>query len=284
MSRWLRQIWVPGRRIPLGPVIAPLLAICLTLGVRVSGADEFLLADAQLWPGEIFTSDGHRAERRIFRLRAERLPEGKGSVPRIAGIAAGRADEIYFCSGLDGHIHRWNRTTGELKLLYTHMGQVRDLCTHPKTDELYFSEVPTPERGEPLSGGAVYRFDRRAAAAQLACAVDQTALDRSWHGALALSGARLYLATQGAPSRVVRVEGKELVTVFKTADFCIHGLAFADERLLLLSGDGRLLEAIDDEHAREVAQYGHNFTNLAALRHRPAAEGEAQRAESAPKP
>ena len=245
----------------LGLVIALLAA-------NTARGDELLLADPQLWPGEIFSTDGHRPERRVFRIDPQPRGEGGGIVPRIAAVAAVRPDEIYFCSGLDGRIQRVNRTTGAHQVVYMHEGLVRDLAIHPKTEELYFSQVDAPDHGERLRGGAVYRFDRQRERGELVYEADQSALGYGWLGAIAFDGGKLHLAMQSRPARVVRVEGKKLTTVFESDELRIRGLAFADERLLIVAGDGRLLEVTDGQRVREVMKFSHNFTSLAVVRPR----------------
>jgi hypothetical protein len=262
-----RRIVSRARSILWGVKLFSLVALVLLASGAVR-ADELLLADPQLWPGEIFTTDGHRPEQRIFRLNPQPRAGRGGAVPRIASVAALQPDEIYFCSGLDGRVQRVDRATGEHDVIYTHAGLIRELAIHPSTGELNFSQVDAAEHGEPLRGGGVYRLDRQRGRAELVYEADQAALGHGWLGPLAFSEGKLHLATQSAPSRVVRVQGKELKTIFQTEDFRIRGLAFANERLLLLSGDGRLLEVTDPQRVREVMKFSHNFTSVVVVRTR----------------
>ncbi len=77
---------------------------------------------------------------------------------KLGQIAVAPEGKVYFASGLDGSIMHLLDNRHEIQVMEFD-GQIRDLACSSEEHTIYFSVVPTPQNGEPLADGKIYRRD-----------------------------------------------------------------------------------------------------------------------------
>src|SRR4029079_3767023 len=97
-------------------------------------------------------------EQSIFRLPAKPNPAYPRAAMKIAQVAADRKGRVYFASGLDGYVFHLLDGSHEV-VSFEFPGQIRDIDCGREPHAIYFSVVPTPQNGEPLADGKIYRRD-----------------------------------------------------------------------------------------------------------------------------
>jgi hypothetical protein len=147
---------------------------------------------------------------------------------KLGQVAVGPDHKVYFASGLDGYVLHLLDGMHEV-VSFEFPGQVRDLETGAEEHTVYFSVVATPQNGEPLADGKIYRRDMWAGQPSEFATVRQSQIGGNWWGTFAIQHGTVYIATFESPSRVFKLTTSGPEQVFGANRFQIHGLASADE-------------------------------------------------------
>jgi hypothetical protein len=142
-------------------------------------AADLLLSDVGLFPGQLWHSTSGRAETLLFRREATANPAFPRAATKLAQVTVGADGKIYFASGLDGYVlHLLDRRNEVVSFEFP--GQIRDLDGGGEEHTVYFSVVPTPQNGEPLADGKIYRRDLWAGEPSEFAVVRQSQVGGNW--------------------------------------------------------------------------------------------------------
>ncbi|MFN0020627.1 MAG: hypothetical protein ACKVP0_20405 [Pirellulaceae bacterium] len=211
------------------------------LGVNVASAytPNLFLADNNRWPGAIIkvTREG---ERDWHVVNPADLPrDAREAVPRIGSVAISPRGEVFYCSGLDGLIYKLEG--GRPIVVHHHGPPVRDLGFGSQPDILFFSVVRTPQNGEPLTDGEIYRKNVRTGDYGRLGVVRQDEVGGNWWGSLAVHRGQLYISTMGRTSRILRQRTTGWETLMEASSHVIQGIDFENGGdLYFVAGTGMI--------------------------------------------
>lgn len=209
-------------------IVMTLAAIGLTAcTVNVLRGEELYLASSHSWPGAIWKSEHGLPERGVFDRPTTPLVSAPGSVPRIANLAITADGKQYYCSGLDGYILHNNG--GHDVVICKFDGQIRDVAIGRESHTIYFSVVPTPQTGEPLADGSIYKHDWYTGGPVEVARVSQKQVGENWWGAFTVHDSAFYLATLEDSSRLFRLDGNDAIPVHRNTGVRITGLAMNED-------------------------------------------------------
>jgi len=226
-----------------------------------AAATEVWLADQNEFPGKIWhvTTDGH-AE-----LQHRRNPTADRAFPnaimKVGGIAAARDGSFYFCSGLDGSVLALLDARHEV-LSFDFPGQVRDISTGGEDHTVYFSVVPTPQDGEPLADGKIFRRDIWQGAPVEVASVRQSDLGGNWWGTFTVRDGVIFLATTEPRSRLFRLTSGRPEPVFTGNSLAITGLEAGRGQFFVAEGSGQIQQTTDFTSFTPVASGGYHASDV----------------------
>ena len=246
-----------------------LALIGLTLGASAASAADLVLADGRIFPGQLWHSRAGSPERLLLRREAQPNAAYPQAVMKLAQVAVGPDDKIYYASGLDGYVFHLLDDRNEV-LSFEFPGQVRDLACGDEPHTVYFSVVPTPQNGEPLADGKIYRRDLWAGQPTEIATVRQHEVGGNWWGAIAVRGDFIYLAPFEDPSRVFNLPSNGPEQIGTSAGFRIHGFnAARDGSFYLADGTSNIARTTDFQSFASVFRGERPFTGVAVLTPRP---------------
>ena len=227
-----------------------------------ASAADLLLNDVGLFPGQLFESKAGGPEVLLFRREATANPAFPRAATKLGQVAVGADGKIYFASGLDGYVlHLLDRRNEVVSFEFP--GQVRDLDGGGEEHTVYFSVVPTPQNGEPLADGKIYRRDLWAGQPSEFATVRQSQVGGNWWGTFALQSGIAYLATLDRPSRLFKLTSAGPEPVFETNLHFVQGLTWADCSFYFADGTGRIYRTTDFDQVENVLDGAHKFTDVA---------------------
>ena len=138
---------------------------------------------------------------------------------------------MYFVSGLDGYVIHLLDGRNEV-LSFEYPGQIRDIDSGNEEHTVYFSVVPTPQNGEPLADGKIYRRDLWAGQPSEAATIRQADIGGNWWGTFAIQDGTTYIATFESPSRIFKLTSDGPEQVF-TGNQTQNSWPCRDERRLV---------------------------------------------------
>lgn len=198
-----------------------------------------LLADNNRWPGAVikFTVEG---ERDLHVVDPAMMPrDARDAVPRVGSVAISPRGEVFYCSGLDGVIYKLDG--GRPVVVHQHGPPVRDLAFGSQNDILFFSVVRTPQNGEALADGEIFRKNVRTGDYGRVGVVHQTDVGGNWWGSMTVHRGQLYIATMGRTSRIFRQRTTGWETMMETSSLVIQGIDFENGGdLYLVAGTGTI--------------------------------------------
>ncbi|MGD9723789.1 MAG: hypothetical protein AB7O59_04440 [Pirellulales bacterium] len=246
-----------------------LLAAVVDLATIAAAAD-FYLADVRQFPGQLWLSRDGAAERLIFRSQPTANPAFPRAVMKVAQVAVGPQGEVYFASGLDGNVLHLLDGRHEV-LSFEYPGQIRDLDCGGEEHTVYFSVVATPQNGETLADGKIYRRDLWAGQPSEAFTVRQAELGGNWWGTMAIRDGVAYLATLDVPSRIFKLAGGAPERVFEHNTYKIDGLTSgADGNFYFTDGSNQVFRTTDFQAIESVWRGNRSFTDVAVWSKAPA--------------
>ncbi len=181
---------------------------------RPASAEDVFLAPSGVFPGQMWLSEGGTAPRIVHRREPQANPAFPRAIMKLGQIAVAPEGKVYFASGLDGSIMHLLDNRHEIQVMEFD-GQIRDLACSSEEHTIYFSVVPTPQNGEPLADGKIYRRDLWAGRPTEVATVRQADVGGNWWGTFTIRGGVVYLATLDGPSRLYKLNGNTLERVFE---------------------------------------------------------------------
>ncbi|MEX2111577.1 MAG: hypothetical protein WD845_00240 [Pirellulales bacterium] len=143
-------------------------------------------------------------------------------------------------------------------------GQIRDLDCGDEPHTVYFSVVPTPQNGEPLADGKVYRRDVWTGQPSEFATISQSQVGGNWWGTFAIQNGVVHIATLDTPSRLFKLTSSGPESVFATNQFNIQGLAAtADGKFIFVDGTSNVYRTSDFVNVETILQGSRKFTDVA---------------------
>lgn len=210
-----------------------------------AAADDFYLAEANQFPGRLLVSAAGGVERVVHRREPRPDRAYPSAVMKLQQVAVGPDDKVYYCSGLDGSLMHLLDGRNEIQS-FEFPGQIRDLACTGEEHTVYFSVVPTPQNGEPLADGKIYRRDFWDGSASEVATVRQADVGGQWWGTFAIRDGVIYLATLDDQSQLFKLTGDGPRQVFADNVFRITGLAAGSGgEFFFTTGDGKVYRTSD---------------------------------------
>jgi hypothetical protein len=215
-------------------------------------ADDLWLATGSEFPGKLRLSEGGTVPRVVISRHDTPNRAYPNAIMKVAQVAQGFDQAIYYCSGLDGSVMHLIDARHEIQLFEV-AHQVRDLACTSEEHTVYYSVVPTPQNGQALADGQIYRRDLWDGSPQLVATIPQHAVGGNWWGCFTLRDSDIYLATLDAPSRLFKWSAGTVTPVFTGNTHEIRGLTVAgDGSFLLVNGTGQVWRTGDFQHFEAV--------------------------------
>lgn len=213
--------------------------------IRGASADDLWLASGNEFPGRLRLSEGGTVPRVVLSRNDTPNPAYPNAVMKVAQIAVGADQAVYYCSALDGAVMHLLDGRHEIQVFETGQ-QVRDLACTSEEHTVYYSVVPTPQDGQPLADGQIYRRDLWEGSPQLVATIPQHAVGGNWWGTFTLRESEIYLATLDSPSRLYKWSAGAISPVFDTNTHDIRGLTVSgDGAFLFVNGAGQVWRTDD---------------------------------------
>ena len=224
------------------------LSLSLALSATTGRAEDLFLADGSVLPGQIWLSEGGTTERPVHRRAARPDPAFPRAIMKLNQVAVGPDGKIYFASGLDGSVMHLLDGRNEIQSI-EFPGQIRDLACTGEEHVVYFSVVPTPQSGEALADGKIYRRDLWEGRPTEVATIRQADVGNNWWGTFTIKDGAIILATLGDSSRLYKLTSSGPRPIFERNVFAIHGLAVgAGGDFWFTSGAGKVYRTGDFEN------------------------------------
>jgi hypothetical protein len=225
--------------------------------------ERYFLAEQGTFPGKLSASDDGAAVRVVHRREPRPDRAYPSAVMKLQHVAVGPDAKIYYCSGLDGSLMHLLDGRHEIQSC-EFPGQIRDLATTGEEHTIYFSVVPTPQNGEPLADGKIYRRDFWEGAATEVATVRQSDVGGNWWGTFTIREGVVYLATLESPSRLFQLTGNGPQRVLADNNHRIVGLTTdAAGAFLFTTGDGQVWRTSDFAAIDVVARTNLRLSDIA---------------------
>lgn len=232
------------------------------LGGRSLG-EQYFLAEQGAFPGKLSVSDDGAAPRVVHRREPRPDRAFPSAVMKLQHLAVGPDAKIYYCSGLDGSLMHLLDGRHEIQS-FEFSGQIRDLATTGEEHTVYFSVVPTPQNGEPLADGKIYRRDFWDGAPTAVATVQQSDVGGNWWGTFTIREGIVYVATLESPSRLFQLTGDGPQRVLAANNYRIESLTSdADGKFLFTTGDGQVLRTSDFVTVEAVVRTDRRLSDVA---------------------
>jgi len=239
-----------------------LLTLTGVLACGAAHADDLYLADGNAFPGQLWLSQGGVAERSIHRREAAPNPAFPRAVMKLGQVATGHDGGVFFASGLDGSVMHLLDARHEIQAFEVN-GQVRDLACTGEGHTVYFSVVRTPQNGEPLADGKIYRRDLWNGQPTEIATVRQADVGGNWWGGFTIRGGVVYLATFEEQSRLFKLTSSGPQPVFPANTFKIQGLTTApDGSFLFTTGADKVYRTSDFQDVSVALRGDRNFSDV----------------------
>jgi len=253
-------------RIPNASRICMLRSIALVALVAtcsLASAADLLLTDGRTFPGELWRSRGGAPSQRVHRREATANRAYPAAAMKLGQVAVGPDHKIYYASGLDGYVLHLLDGVNEI-LSFEYPGQVRDLDSGNEEHTVYFSVVPTPQNGEPLADGKIYRRDLWAGQPNEVVTVRQADIGGNWWGTFAIQNGTVYIATLENPSRIFKLTSAGPEQVFLGNGARIQGLtAEPDGTFLFTDGSDTVYRTSNFDTVEPAYHADRPFTDVA---------------------
>lgn len=221
-------------------------SLIFSAGLAPARSAEYWLADGDAFPGAIWHAFDTSAASLLHRRPPTTDPAFPTAIMKVGHVAAARDGALYFCSGLDGNVLALLDGRHEV-LSFDHDGQIRDIATGDEAHTVYFSVVPTPQDGEPLADGQIFRRDIWAGVPSLVAVIHQADVGGNWWGTFTVREGVITIATLEPASRLFRITGDGAATepVYPANPRRILGLEAAGDGYLIADGTGEVLRTTD---------------------------------------
>lgn len=219
-------------------------SLVLSAGLAPARSAEYWLADRDAFPGAIWHAFDNNGASLLHRRPPTTDPAFPTAIMKVGHLAAARDGILYFCSGLDGCVLALLDDRNEV-LSFDFEGQIRDIATGGEVHTVYFSVVPTPQDGEPLADGHIYRRDIWDGAPALVATIHQADVGGNWWGTFTVREGVITIATLEPASRLFRISGAAPEPVYPANPRRILGLEADGDGYLVADGTGEVLRTTD---------------------------------------
>jgi hypothetical protein len=228
---------------------------------RTSAADLWS-CDQSAFPGALWLSEDGGGPRLVHRREPTANPAFPAAVMKIGRVAAGPDAAVYFCSGLDGYVLGLLEGRHEV-LSLEHAGQIRDLSCGDEEHVVYYSVVSTPQNGEPLADGKIYRRDLWSGRPAEVATIRQADVGGNWWGTFTVREGVVYLATTEQRSRLFRVASGAPEPAFVANERGLRSLEAVGEQFVVVDDAGDVLSTRDFVTFEPVAARSQPVTDIA---------------------
>lgn len=207
-------------------------------------AEDLFVASGSDLPGKLWFSEGRTALRPIHARLGRPDPAYPRAVMKLAQVAVSADNKVFFCSGLDGSVMHLLDGRNEIQS-FEFDGQVRDLACTGEEATVYFSVVPTPQNGEALADGKIYRRNFGDGAPTVVATVRQSDVGGNWWGTFTIRNGSIFVATLEESSRILEVAGDAVTPAFTAPGMRIQGLSSDGEAFYFVTGAGKVYRTVD---------------------------------------
>lgn len=233
-----------------------LCSALLTFGFVVSIAPslshgaEYWLADRQAFPGGVWHVNAAGRGELSHRRQAKADPAYPNAIMKTAQVAAAPDGAFYFVSGLDGCVIGLIDNGQHEVLAFEVDGQIRDIACGGEEHVVYYSVVPTPQNGEPLADGKIYRRDLWAGQPAEVATIRQADVGGNWWGTFCVRDGVITLVTtdyadQQAPSRLFKLTSGAPEPIPTTGNRRILGIDADANGYLIADGTQAVVRTVD---------------------------------------
>ena len=227
-----------------------------------ASAEDLFLTDGKAFPGQLWLSQAGISERSIHRRPAVANPAVPHAVMKLGQVAVGPEGDVYFCSGLDGYVIHLKDGQHEVQS-FEFGGQVRDLACTGEEHTLYFSVVATPQDGQPLGDGKIYRRDLWDGRPAEIATVRQADIGGNWWGCFTVRNGAIYIATHEDRSRLFKLTSDGPQAVYPDNTFSIRGLSTAaDGSFYFVNGSDKVYRTTTFADAEVAFSSERPFTDV----------------------
>jgi hypothetical protein len=216
----------------------------VAVGSEFSRAADHWIADQRAFPGGIWKVDSAGQGQLLHRREAQADPAFPRAVMKVAQVAAAPDNSFYFCSGLDGCVLALLDGRHEV-LCFEFDGQIRDIACGGEEHVVYFSVVPTPQDGEPLADGKIYRRDLWQGQPAEVATIRQADVGGNWWGTFCVRDGVIYLATTEPTSRLFQLTSGTPEPVFPGNTRRILGFEPAGDGFVVADGEHEIVRTVD---------------------------------------
>lgn len=216
----------------------------VAIGCKYGQAAESWVADQRAFPGAIWRVDAAGQEGMFHRRAAQADAAFPKAFMKIAQVAAAPDGSMYFCSGLDGYVLALLEDRHEV-LCFEFDGQIRDIAAGGEEHVVYFSVVSTPQDGEPLADGKIYRRDLWQGQAAEVATIRQAEVGGNWWGTFCVRDGVIYLATTESTSRLFRLTSGTPEPVFPGNSRRILGFEPIGNGFVVADGEHEIVRTVD---------------------------------------
>lgn len=235
----------------------------LVASVPAARADDLFTASGSDLPGKIWFSERGAALRPIHTRLGRPDPAYPRAIMKLAQVAVAADSKIYFCSGLDGYVMHLLDGRNEIQS-FEFNGQVRDVACTGEDATVYFSVVPTPQNGEPLADGKIYRRNFGDGQPTVVAIVRQSDVGGNWWGTFTIRNGSIFIATLEDNSRILEVAGDAVAPAFTATGMRIQGLsAGSDGAFYFVTGAGKVYRTVDFSAIETVLVTPRRLTDVA---------------------
>jgi hypothetical protein len=220
------------------------VVVVAAVGSGASRGAESWVADQRAFPGAIWQVDAAGQGRMLHRREAQADPAFPSAVMKVAQVAAAPDGSFYFCSGLDGCVLALLDDRHEV-LCFEFDGQIRDIAAGGEEHVVYFSVVPTPQDGEPLADGKIYRRDLWQGQPAEVATIRQADVGGNWWGTFCVRDGVITLATTEPTSRLFQLTSGTPEPVFPGNSRRILGFEPNGDRFVVADGEHEIVRTAD---------------------------------------
>lgn len=225
-------------------------------------ADDLFLAAGNEFPGRLRLSEGDGAPSVVFSRQERPNPAYPNAQMKLSRVAVAVDRSVYYCSGLDGSVMHLLDGQHEIQVLEIE-GQIRDLACTNEPHTIYYSVVPTPQEGEALQDGLIYRRDFQSGSPELVARIPQADVGGNWWGTFCILDSEIILLTNESPNRVFKWSGGAVTHEFGHNTLSLSGITVSNDRKFLVSArTGHVHETTDFQAFRTVLSTSLPLTDL----------------------
>jgi hypothetical protein len=220
------------------------VVVFAAVGSKCCQAAESWVADQRAFPGAIWQVDAAGQGHLLHRREAQADPAFPRAIMKVAQVAAAPDGSFYFCSGLDGCVLALLDNRHEV-LCFEFDGQIRDIACGGEDHVVYFSVVPTPQDGEPLADGKIYRRDLWLGQPAEVATIRQADVGGNWWGTFCVRDGVIYLATTEPTSRLFQLTSGTPEAVFPGNTRRIMGFEPFADGFVVADGEHDIVRTVD---------------------------------------